>query len=416
MYNLQSSKETVEKNLPVQNITINYYGVPPTPTPTPIASPKETTQDLEPMEEELLEGESIEEPNAEPDNISIYSYDTKKYYIDNEKYLQKDFSSITDFSVLQMCIYKCVRNGCTPYLQYLLMYDPTKNAYVLPRNNLIIEETIMDEPKVSFSNEDPENIEKMVLEKINELLFFIFPPQPFQPIDSDDNPTELFEPELFKGFHYNDENNQEQNELTMVYDATRIPLPFSTQKKYIWVSPYEIFISKSVKEQPIDDSVRSIFLTISENQPDFYHLKMVEEGEPFVKTPYILFMCKENENGDKSNVYHPFVEPILYPQIQEKRIGSYTFFSNKQILSENGYGYGYGQVEVENPENLVRFAVFIDNDDLKPLFIEPDETANEKLNHLYSHPTEQYSSIIYMDEKDNQLFCVKSPYYFSKVH
>jgi len=388
MYNLQKSKESVNKAMPVKNIVIHnhyYGGPPPSPSSNSISSVNDLDLDQgeegegEREREGEREGEGLQEEQGEP-QLSNYNYENKTYFIDNEKYLQKDFTSITENVSMNLCIYKCVRKGCCPYLQYLMVYDDESNSYILP-NEKIMENPVESENNANFSTEDTEIVEEKIMEKMNELLFFIFPPQPFIPFEyqsESESPTDLYEPQLFKGFHI-DENR----EITMVYDATRVQLPLSTQQKYIWVSPYEIFISKSVKEIPVHDSIRNTFLQICMSEPDFHHLKekVGEAEDKIVKTPYILFMCKNSETGYENVYSNNLTEIIFPPQIDDENIGKYTFFTNKHLIKESA--------EVgtqEKKENLARYAVFIDIEGLNPLFIEPTET--DKINHLYDNPTD----------------------------
>jgi len=471
MYNLQKSRENIDKFLPVymNNPTIlihNYNG--PLPPSSDISG---ITTDNDVSEENISQEDFdnfIEESDSDEDSVessietplqsnNVYFYENNYYYIKNEKYLQKDFEAATipsDYN-MEMCIYKCVRQGCTPFLMYLLQYHPTENMYVLPsRGGEAAIESVEPSPQ---SEETPDNTleeETAIMEEYNQYLFDIFPPSEFRPLEHgnypEEEPTDLYDPEIFKGFY----NHKSSKKLTMVMDATRINLPVTTSKKYVWASPYEIFISKTIKEVPIHDSVSESFIQISDNEKDFHHLYVNsdenEEGV-LVKTPFILYLCKDanasakssifslgsfiktsTESDDEPSIVNDYAETteqsnispdtqdaanisdsqtgiataqanLLYPRISHPLIGNYTFFSNKMLNAEG------------ESDRLRRFAVFVDIPGLRPLYVESEEY--DKLHHLYDvDQTEQYSAITYLRPSDNaQLWCIKSPEYFSEI-
>ena len=328
--------------------------------------------------------------------------------------MQKRFDEIeptTDYP-LNACIYKCVRNGAVPYLLYLLLFDSQTGKYILPNTSF-----------GGFAADSVEETGKKTTEKFKEFLFDIFPPgQPTQldNIAEGEKPADLYDESLFKGFFL------EGSEITMVYDATRVGLPVysNSETVYVWASPYEIFISKKWKNMEIHDSVREHFLQISENQKDFHHLKNAS-NKSIVKTPYILYLCGSSgssmgsffsffgkgfqqtsqnilfeniyKTSDKETQRSLFNQHIHHPQL-----GNYTFFSSEQL-------------DTSRDNNLLkRFAVFVDVDDLQPLYIEKSE--EDKINHLYDmDQTESYSAITFLDGENRQLWCVKSHEYFSEI-
>ena len=378
-------------------------------------------------ESEAEREESEGEGEGEPDEInpkSIYEYNGKQYYVDNEKLLQKRFDELdpTKKYTTNLCIYKCIRKGCCPYLTYLLMYDMSKNTFVFP----------------NYQTDSMNSEEEEMVEQVKQHLFDIFPPNETVAMDMEnEDPTDLYDEDLYKGF-FLDES------ITMVYDATRVNVPVSETdtRKYCWVSPYEIFVTNKMKDIAIDESVISMFVSISkENKKDFHHLKLLADNS-IVKTPYILFMCKNKNSSDgnfslfsmfganSSGIVYENVltdsletETILYPRIQHPNLGNYTFFSMEPI----------GALSQRN--RLKRFAVFVDIDDLNPLYLEDSESENDKLLHLYDmDQTTQYSAVSFMHEgttgegttgegttekgtqpRKIQLWCVKSPYYFTEM-
>lgn len=477
MYNLQKSRENIDKFLPVymNNPTIliqNYNG--PLPPSSDISG---ITKDNDVSEEDISQEDFdnfIEESESDEGSITpplesnnVYFYENNYYYIKNEKYLQKDFEAATiptDYH-MEMCIYKCVRQGSTPFLMYLLQYNPTENMYVLPSRGgeaaVLTDESV--EPSLEYEETHDSSLteETAIMEEYNQYLFDIFPPGEFRPLEHgnypEEEPTDLYDPEIFKGFY----NDKTSNKLTMVMDATRINLPVTTSQKYVWASPYEIFISKTIKEVPIHDSVSESFIHISDNEKDFHHLYVNsdenEEGV-LVKTPLILYLCKDanastasttstifslgsfiktstETDDDEPSIVNDYADPteqtnispdtqdavdisdsqsesanapaspanLLYPRISHPLIGNYTFFSNKMLNTEG------------ESDRLRRFAVFVDIPGLRPLYVESEEY--DKLHHLYDvDQTEQYSAITYLRPSDNaQLWCIKSPEYFSEI-
>lgn len=403
MYNLQKSRENIDKHLPV-------YLDRPTPKSETPELPQESSDDSDySIEDSLSDDENLSSQSLPPPQNG-YLYENNYYYMKHKKYLQSDFEAATipqDYN-MQMCIYKCVKQGCTPFLMYLLQYH--EGRYVLPSRAESITEGTSEETEV--------------MEKFHEYLFDIFPPNELQTVDTEET-TDLYDPELFQGFY----NHKTSNTLTMVYDSTRIKLPISTEPTlYAWATPYEIFISKNIKEIPIDETVRESFIEIGDNEKDFHHLYTDENT--IIKSPVVLYLCKTDEpssgfsfgnllttpdiDATITNDYTADSDPnhttiaLLYPRIQHPLLGDYTFFSNKMLNPD-------AAASSSTADKLRRFAVFVDIPGLHPLYVEQDET--DKLNHLYDiDQTTQYSSITYLRSSDKeQLWCVKSSQYFSEI-
>lgn len=372
-------------------------------SPSDESSSDESLSDDSSLDEYLLdeslsdESLSDESEYEEIHTNTIYDYDGEKFIIDNEKFLQKRFDDIEPNKEynMNMCIYKCVRTGCSPYLLYLMIYDESTKTYILPKYSNILEGSQKD---------NTDEVEESIINKFKESLFEIYPPSKYESLEET---TDLYDEELYKGFFLH------ENELTMVHDATRINVPLASNK-YHWTSPYEIFVSKKIKSIPISTTVEKIFneITTSSSNPfDFYHLKR-SSNNSLVKTPYVLFMCKKSEStgsgfllfdafNTKKTTYETVEysenETIIFPTIQNENLGNYTFFSS----------FPFSQ------SNLVkRFAVFVDTDELTPLYVEPND--DDKLLHLYDVDAEQYSSVTFI-ENDVQLWCIKSPLYFSEI-
>ena len=120
-----------------------------------------------------------------------------------------------------------------------------------------------------------------------------------------------------------------------------------------------------MKLTPISETVEQIFDNIvksSSNKLDFYHLKQFDNNS-IVKTPYILFMCKQSEStksgfllvdlfSSNKSTYtsleseKPNMETVLFPRIQHNNFGNYTLFSSTPFSTSN---------------LVKRFAVFVDS-------------------------------------------------------
>jgi len=327
----------------------------------------------------------------------FYKYNKKTYTVDNANFLQRNFSSIDPESTteMNMCIYKCIQSGCTPYLLYLMVYDEKTKSLIFPKYNISTE----------IQEESAEETESRVLDHFKQTLFDIYPPA--IALNNTEDAVDIYTEELFRGFYVHENNN-----ITMVYDATKIAVPLSDDKEYYWVTPYEMFASKTVHGLSVDPHV--IFEIASADgslDKNFYHLKDVATNE-LVKDPYVLFLCKPRESsssilnlfGDSSEFEN--IEPmdendsviqIIYPRINNPKIGTYTFFSSKT-----------------NIKGAKRFAVFVDIDGLSPLYIEPVDS--DKLNHLYDPENIEASTAITYMNGSQQIWCIKSPYYFSEIN
>ena len=364
--------------------------------------------------------EGSQNDSLEEQMNAMYEYDGKKYIIDNEKFLQKRFDDVkSDVSYkMNLCIYKCVRNGCTPYLLYLMIYDDLTKTYLLPNHDDVLSDnqTPTSDSSVDESvDESVDSIEENVMNFFKEKLFDMYPPNTNKMNHDDfEDSTDIYDEELFKGFFLH------ENEITMVYDATRINVPLESNN-YCWVSPYEIFVSKKMKSIPISDSVEKIFDEISsssgsQNNVDFYHLKDVISNR-IIKTPYVLFMCKQIESSksrfmlfdlfntkkmEYSTVEHESNnenESIIFPTIQHPKLGNYTFFSSLPLKTSN---------------LVKRFAVFVDTDELNPLYLEPSENDALLTMYDFDKDTQQYTSVTFI-ENSIQFWCIKSCLYFSEM-
>ena len=343
--------------------------------------------------EEAVE-EAVEEPEEEPEEeapITIYDYDDESYYIDNTPFLQKTFLFKDGSHPMNLCIYTCIRNGCMPYLMYLTVYDKSKNTLVLPSAESI----------VVVPEDSDDDIRSRTMENFQQSLFQIF-----QPNESEETTEDVFYPHLFKGLFLNSDDD-----ITMVYDATRVQVPVATDKEYFWVTPYEILVLYQYRNIKIDDSVLLFFQTIATSSgfidKSFYQLKRVSNGS-LVPVPYVLFPCirsyltlfSKYENPISTTYKTKTKEQILIPTIDHPKIGNFPMFSALPLDS--------------SVPHIQRCAVFVDIDDLEPTFIM--EENSPVLDHLYDIDNpKQYSSISFL-ENGIQYWMIKSPLYFSEIY
>ena len=237
-----------------------------------------------------------------------------------------------------------------------------------------------------------------------EKLFAVFPPAK----TTHSKASNLYDLSLYRGFYLHDDN-----EITMVFDATYIELPVTTS--YKWVTPYEIFTLRTLGTVPIERHVEKMFneMGSSGDQREFYHLKEAY-SDTVLKSPYVLFMCKKEQQssdtgfllvdmikGESSNEVYKTIEDIdnyvIYPRMRNEKIGTYYFFTSKPIGRKS-------QVQ--------RFVCFIDDDGLKPKFVEPSE--NDTLDSLYDYDKESFTSITFI-ENDIQLWAIKSSAHFCLI-
>ena len=299
---------------------------------------------------------------------------------------------------MNICIYKCIQRGCSPYLLYLMIYDENTKTLIFPNN------------QISAGSEDSEeDLERTILDEFKQILFDIYPPA----VTVTEDEVDIYTEELFRGFFVHD-----NTDITMVYDATRINVPLANDKQYYWVTPYEMFASKTVHGINVNPSVL-VEIASADGSLDkrFYHLKDVKTNE-LVKDPYVLFLCKQSssagllsslestfgfsseydniESEEPEGTENEEVVTILYPRIKHDKIGTYTLFSSTSKVN-----------------TAKRFVVFVDIDDLSPLYLEPEHV--DKLDHLYDPDNIELSTAITFMNGSQQIWCIKSPFYFSEI-
>ena len=370
-------------------------------------SPKEEveTNETDPFESFT----QIEEPEEEPIDILedvpliLYDYNNESYYLDNAHFLERKFDDLPDGShTVNLCIYTCVRNGCMPYLLYLTVYDKLTGTLVFPSTAEVVE--------IVESDTDTD-VQNKIMETFKDALFDIYPPNEAKPMDMEnEEPTDLYNPHLFRGFFRHKENNT----ILMVYDATRINIPVSEDKEYFWASPYEILILNQLRNLKIDPTITNMFKTIAVSggfiDHSFYRLRK-ESDKSLVSSPYILFPCSRTSGGGfnlfgASSSFENIRQEednkinLLVPTVDHPKIGNFPLFSAMPLDP--------------NVPPFKRYAVFVDIDDMKPFFVE--ETNNDVLDNLYGMNQEtQYSSICFF--QDNvQYWVIKSPLYFTEIN
>jgi hypothetical protein len=359
------------------------------------------------VEEEEEVHEEIATPIDEIDEVvtTLYDYDGESYYLDNAQFLQRTFDLPDGQYPVQLCISTCVRNGCMPYLLYLTVYNKNTGTLGFPSTANVLEITETDTDS---------DVQEKLMTEFKESLFDIYPPNESRPLSmEDETPTDVYNPNLFKGFFW----NKEDNRLLMVYDATRVNIPLNDDKEYFWVTPYEILILNQMRNLKIDTTVTTLFKTIAISSgyidTSFYQLKR-ESDKTVVPSPYVLFICSHN-SGTSGGLFNLFSTrttfenilqedadhvSLLCPTVNDSRLGDFPIFSSLPLDP--------------NSPPIKRYAAFVDIDDLQPFFI--DESNKDELEHLYYMKNEnQYSSICFFKESV-QLWCIKSPLYFTEIY
>jgi hypothetical protein len=363
---------------------------------------KENTQDSMDLNEdsdiESVDESSVQDTESigEVNTMTSYKYNGEIYIVDTDPFLQKNFDNVDPEInyTMNICIYKCVRNGCTPYLLYLMIHDIETNTIVLPNYKTTS----------GGGGEPVEETENRILEDFKTRLFNIFPPEIYEKTEET---ADIYNEDFFRGFYIDTKSES----ITFVYDSTRANVPLATDKPYFWVTPYEMFVSKNINEIPIDEHViREISSSLNGTlDKRFFHLTQMSDNS-LVKDPYILFLCKKEESFLGGMVGTDFTienvtEPLsndttinlIFPRINHPLIGNYTFFSS-----------------LPSTPGLKRYVVFVDIDGLNPLYIENKDIS--LLDQLYSpENTNHYSAITFMHnlQVPIQVWCIKSPLHFS---
>jgi len=369
-------------------------------TPTSMDE-KEPDHFQESDEKESKENEKEKEYNTPEESmdetpITTYDYDDESYYVDNSHFLERTFLFPDGEYPMNLCIYNCVRTGCTPYLLFLTVYDSDTNSLIFPTTESI---SINEE----HSEEDTRS---QIMENFKNTLFNIFPPNELKPSGLEGEPhTDIYLPQLYKGLFL----NKQDKIISMVYDATRVQVPVSSDKEYFWVTPYEILVLYKYRNIVINDSVIFLFQLIAQSSgfidKSFYLLKKVSDGS-LVPIPYVLFPCSSVSSTFSFSKYENLSQKdedetdLIIPVTDHPQLGNFPLFSALPLES--------------NIPHIQRFAVFVDIDNLEPTFF--DDENNTQLDHLYDiGQKEQYSAISFI-EKDVQYWCIKSPLYFSEIY
>lgn len=325
--------------------------------------------------EDLIE-ESKEE-SMEESKEDIYTSNDTEYFVDTVNILNKLEEIEDNNRELQVCIFKTVVNGYSPYLLYLLEYDEERDSYIFPKQG-----------SQEVDNDDT------IIQKILSLYPFLAD-QPDETFGTVDDP-------LFKGLY------EEEDKITFVYDTTTFKKDILEEdSNYIWATTYEILGSQLIFGKTVDKSVIDLFNSIYEkhdNSLDFHHLKNVETNE-YMRTPYTLYLCKKNGDNYENIKHSDENTQILYPRVDHEILGRFFLFSSK-LLKEGS--------QIENLE-FQRFVVFIDIDpSISILYVDSEENEN-KMNHLYDGTLEKEYQIVTFIENGQQYWSVKSPELFEPI-
>ena len=331
------------------------------------------------------------------DHALTYDYRGETYFVDNLHFLQRHYNFPEGEYMTNLCIYKCIRQGEVPYLLYLTVYDKSSKTLVFPTM----------EDLIKIGEEDPE---EQITEAIKTTLFDIFPPAIQTELDiPEETPADIFDNKNINGFFLTEEN------IWLVYDATRVAVPTSTDREYFWISPFEALILYKFRSVEIDTTITSFFKTVANchkekmNDVSFYTLKRASDGE-FVPAPYIMYPCSPASTGffglssvDFENIVQEKDDTtinLLIPYVQHPQIGNFPMFSAKPI-------------DPYVPK-IKRYAVFVDYE-VEPTFMTSEETKGE-LDHLYDvNQTQKFSSISFL-LNGRQYWSIKSPLYMTEIY
>ena len=343
------------------------------------------------MEETDKEEENVPEEPMEDLPITVYDYDGEGYFVDPSPFLQRIFDFPDGTYNTNLCIYSCCRNGAFPFLQYLTVYDKETNSLIFPR---IISPELKEEHSI-------DEVREQYMDSFKKALFELFPPTVIETSDEEKN-EDVFQPNLFKGIFVEREN------LCMVYDATRVQNPLTTNKEYFWVTPYEILVLYKYRNIDINESVTSMFKTIASSSgfidKKFYHLRRVSDGE-LVPTPYILFPCSKTNGGlFSSNSYENRVQ-------DQEEIVDLTISTVDHPILGNVPMFSAVPIDPHLPK-IQRYVVFVDTDGNKPTFMKEGTVLDDDIYGI--HQTKQYSSISFF-ENGKQFWVIKSPLYFTEI-
>ena len=315
-------------------------------------------------------------------NESEGSYLSKQmktnYFIDLTDILMKTDDVDISTKPLQVCIYKVSTHAVAPYLLYLMEYNPSTSTYqwAQPLSQEMSESTTLSQ--------------KIVAQ------------YPFL-TDDEDITIGTIDDERYKGFYDNDDS------IVAVYDTTTFKKDLLEENEnFLWVSHYEILFSQKVYNIPVDPAVIAFFMNMYDKyQYDFYHLKKEGTTDEYIKSPYVLYLCKTGSSvsGTYENIGKLGEETrIFYPRVDHKKLDRFFLFSSN-LLNPGSH---------EENLKMMRFAVFVDNDpSLSILYIDgPDEGD---LEHLYDGTLGEEYTIATFIENEQQYWSVQNPAIFSPI-
>ena len=314
------------------------------------------------------------------------------YFLDTADILIKSDEIDDSIKELQVCIFKIVDQGTTPYLMYLLEYNSDTNTYgfVKPQEQEIPESTIT---------------QKLIAQ------------YPFLSHEADETIGTL-EDERLRGFSEND------TKITALYDITSFmtDLLEENPENFIWATIYEILGSQKIYEIPVDPAVISHFTEIYDiHGYDYYTLKKSESE--YIRCPYTLYLCEKRTTGEGTTGEGTTGEGttgsyenvglekdstmILYPRINHEKLDRVFLFSSN-LLNPGS---------LEENKQILRFAVFADNDPKIPiLYVDGPESENQsKMDHLYDGTLEKEYHIVTFIENGHQFWSIMNPSLFIPI-
>jgi hypothetical protein len=343
--------------------------------PSPIQENNEMAFELD-SENEFESEESSQEETS-----------PSSYFLDTADILIKSGEIDESTKELQVCIFKIVDHGTTPYILYLLEYNPDTNHYgfVKPQEQEVTAESTMTQKLIAH--------------------------YPFLSHESDETIGTL-DDERLRGFSENDAK------ITALYDTTTFKTDLLEENpNYLWATIYEILGSTTIYGISVDPVVISHFTEIYDiHGYDYYTLKKSESE--YIHSPYTLYLCQkrtteegmdgEGTTGAYENIKLDKESAILlYPRINHEKLDRFFLFSSDLLKTED---------LVENVK-IQRFAVFVDNDPKNAvLYIDgPDSENQSKMGHLYDGTLENDYNIVTFIEGGQQFWCIRNPNLFTPI-
>ena len=316
----------------------------------------------------------------------VHPFTKNEYSVLVEKYLQKD-KNILDMDIeykIHICIYKVILYRDEPYLLYLLNKNENDNIMEFP-SYVFNFNSIAD----SFSTE---TIELKTGENTEANRFDLeFDDKMFQEVRKYMQGGESIQLEsVFRGFHVitSDIPSFPNSEIVVVFDATYLPID---SNHMVSASIYELLCVNKIMEYNLAPYIPKFFIEIQKQNDtlDFHHIVDINH-QKYVESPYCLFLCRKDQNGNYVSVssleYKDSITSLIFGKINHPYLGSQIMLSHFPLGN------------VKDPQRILLFSK---NKNIA--FIEGDMT----LDMVLSDDVADYSAVTYF-ENETQLWAVES--------